>query len=128
MAASENKTEEEKDVRWPLWFQVFTFSRVVIYLLSHEPMYFLYKSWHSRSSQFGLCYPFYIPRKGLSSPVFIIKVLAVNTFGCYSSLSHVNECATMPSVNNVTKWIWQINKTQDFPNFHTIFCAGIKFS
>ena len=30
-AASENKTEEEKDAKWPLWFQVFTFCRAYNY-------------------------------------------------------------------------------------------------
>ena len=44
------------------------------------------------------------------------------------NLSHVNECPIMPSVNNVTKSNCQINKTQDFPNFSTILCAGLQFS
>ena len=34
--------EEEKDVKWPLWLQVFTFFHGS-YLLSHETMFFLYK-------------------------------------------------------------------------------------
>ena len=50
----------------------------------------------------------------------IIKVLPDN-------LSRVNECATMPSVNNMTKSTWQINKTQDFPNFSTILSLGLYF-
>ena len=30
-APSQKKTEEEKEVQWPLWFQVFTFSWAVKY-------------------------------------------------------------------------------------------------
>ena len=52
------RKQEEKDVQWPLWFQVFTFSRRAIYLLSHEAMYFLYKFLHSRSFQLELYYQF----------------------------------------------------------------------
>ena len=48
----------------------------------------------------------------------IIKVLPGN-------ILRVNECATMPLVNNVTKSTWQIDKIQDFPNFTSILCAGL---
>ena len=48
---------------------------------------------------------FHIPKKGLSSPVFTIKILAVEMFGCYQAdkalpcdFSRVNACAAMPSV------------------------------
>ena len=53
---------------------------------------------------------FYIPKKGLSSSAFSIKILVIEIFGSISqiikvlsgNISRVNECATMPSVNNVT--------------------------
>ena len=53
---------------------------------------------------------FYIPKKGLSSSVFSVKILVVEIFDSISqiikvlsgNISRVNECATMPSVNNVT--------------------------
>ena len=53
---------------------------------------------------------FNIPKKGLSSLVFNIKILLVETFGqtikvLPGNLSFINECATMPSVKNVTKSI-----------------------
>ena len=52
---------------------------------------------------------FYIYEKGLSSPVCTIKVLMAEMFGFRQiirvlpgNLPRVNECATMPSVNNMT--------------------------
>ena len=45
-ATSENKTEEEKGAQRPLWFQVFTISRVVIFL-SYEAIFLLHKFSHS---------------------------------------------------------------------------------
>ena len=50
------------------------------------------------------------PKKGLSSPVFTIEILVAETLSCYqiikvvpSNLPRAIECATMPSVSNVTK-------------------------
>ena len=84
-AASEKKTGEEKDVQWPWWFQV-----------SFFPGQLFSKSWNISSSfysniciteSFNLDYliHFYKPKKQLSN------------------LPRLNECAAVPSVNNVTK-------------------------
>ena len=48
-----------------------------------ENVHFLRKFLHSGAFQFGLCYHFYKPKKGLSGPVFNIKILVAETFGCY---------------------------------------------
>ena len=50
------------------------------YFLSHERMFFLHMA-----ELFNLNYVmhFYIPKKGLSSPVFTIKNLVAEIFGCY---------------------------------------------
>ena len=54
---------------------------------------------------------FYKPKKGVSSLVFTIKISVAECLVAIrqaiivlpANLPHVNECATMPSVNNVTK-------------------------
>ena len=55
------------------------------YLLKNEIMFFLHK--FLQSGAFGLCLDyviyFYILTKGLSSPVFTIKILVVQIFGWY---------------------------------------------
>ena len=63
-AAFENKKEEEKDVQWPLLFQVFTFSGAVTYLLGKQCSL----STNFRIAEhFNLDYVihFYIPKKEL---------------------------------------------------------------
>ena len=67
-----------------LWFQVFTFSRTVIYEFMKQ---------YSFSTNFCIVEPFnwnyviyfYIPKKGLTSPVFTIKILVAEIFGCYQA-------------------------------------------
>ena len=86
-----------------LQFEVFTFSRSVIYCVMKQC--FLSTNF-GRVEPFNLDYVinFYMSKNGLGSSVFTlktrqrIKVLSGN-------LLRVNEWATMPSVNNVTKWI-----------------------
>ena len=51
----------------------------------------------------------------------MIKVLPGN-------LLRVNECAAMPSVNNVIRSTWQINKTQDFQIFLPFCVQDYMFS
>ena len=53
------------------------------YLLSEGTMFFFHKFFHSGAFQFGLFYPFYISKKGLSNPVFSIKILVVEIIDCY---------------------------------------------
>ena len=83
-----------------------------IYLFSHETRFFFQNFSHSGAFQLGFCYPFlYTKERAWQSSFYhqdfsgkkyfiairqTIKVLR-------GDLPRVNECATMPSVNNVTK-------------------------
>ena len=75
-AASEKKTEKEKDTQWPLQFQVFTFCVAVIHWVMKQCSFST--NFHT-AELFDLDYVihFYIPKKGLGSPVFNIKILVV---------------------------------------------------
>ena len=67
---------------WVLQFQVFTFSSAVIFQIMKQCSF---------STKFSIAEPFklnyvinlYIPKKGLSSPDFTMKILAATIFGSY---------------------------------------------
>ena len=75
------KRQQRRKMQNHLWFQVFTFSRTVIYEVMKQ---------YSFSTNFCIVEPFnldyviyfYIPTKGLTSPVFTIKILVAEIFGC----------------------------------------------
>ena len=81
-AASEKKTKIEKGAHCSLWLQVFTTSRAVIFEITKQSSF---------STNFHIAEPFnldyvihfYKPKKGLRSPVFTIKILMAEIFGCY---------------------------------------------
>ena len=116
--------------RNPSWgFSNFRFSRFQSsYFLSHETVFFLYKLWHSGAFQFEFWYQFSYTEKGLSSPVFTIKILAVETFGCYQAdkalpcdFSRVNACAAMPSVKMWPSRLDKLKKLRIFQTFLPCF-------
>ena len=53
------------------------------YLIIHETIVFLSKFSHSIASILDNVINFYKPKKVLSSPVFTIKTLMAEIFGCY---------------------------------------------
>ena len=112
-------------LQWPLRFLVFTFSGAVIYEVIKKQCSFFTNFLIAEPFHLDYVIHFYIPKKGLSSSAFSIKILVIEIFGSISqiikvlsgNISRVNECATMPSVNNVTTAIWWINKPRVFQTF-----------
>ena len=77
------RKQEEKGAQGPLWFQVLTFSKAVIYKVMIKSCIkppFSTNFCIAEPSNLDYVIHFYKPKKGLSGPVFTIKILVAKIF------------------------------------------------